>query len=136
MEKGDSGEKELMHILRSFGVEKIRIPDIVWLHPISKKWYYFEVKNKEPFSPPPDWLQGFPQSQFIKDVHIDATGLTCVYVVRGKNNEWLAQYANVLEPIQNPPQANKNEVLVWFSLSQFEPLDNFLQKLGMVNGRN
>ena len=108
-DKGDEGEREVIQILKSFGVQKIRIPDIVWLHPITKKWYYFEVKNKEPFEPPPDWLQGFPQSQFVKDIHIDAAGLGCIYVVRGKDNEWRAQYANLLNPIRINSNYQDNE---------------------------
>ena len=133
MEKGDKGEYEIIRLLHQYGVEKVRIPDVVWLHPISKRWYYFEVKNKEPFEPPPDWLQGFPQLQFIKDIHIDASGLCCIYIVRGKDGGWLAQYANLLEPISNPPQANTEENLVWFPLSQFVPVAPFFQnELGLT----
>ena len=131
-DRGKEGEFEIARILKAFGVQKLRRPDWVFLHPIKQKWYYVEVKNKEPFEPPPDWLQGFPQSQFVKDIHIDAAGLSCIYIVRGKNNDWLAQYANKLDPLKNPPLSLVNENLLWFPLSQFEPLEVFLAKIGMI----
>jgi len=131
VEKGKQGETEIVHLLSIYGIEQIRVPDALWLHPISKKWYYFEIKNKDPFEPPPDWLQGFPETQFKKDIHIDGLGLTCIYVVRGQNHEWMAQYANKLTPTQNPPKSNLRENLVWFKLSDFISFTLFLHNLGL-----
>lgn len=125
--KGDEGERKIIDILKNLGF-LIRRPDLIYFDWKGKKWYFIEVKNKEPFEPPPDYMQGIPKHQYDRDIKIyKDVGVRTILVVRGKDNEWLAQFIDKLIPESDPrPIPVNNDVLVWFSLKQFIPLFTFL----------
>jgi hypothetical protein len=122
--KGSDGEFAIIDILKKMGVQHIRRPDFCFYS--KKRWYAVEVKNKEPFEPPPAYMQGIPRSQYYKDLDIDATGLCCILAVRGNDNEWLAQYVAQLHSSDDPRTTKIiPDDLIWFNLSEFKPLWSF-----------
>jgi hypothetical protein len=123
LEKGNEGEKAIIKILHDLGYT-IRRPDLVFFEPRQREWFMVEVKNKEPFTPPPAYMQGIPRSQYEKDMKIyNETKLRTLLVVRGKDNEWLGQFIDELEPVPDPrPHCFNDDVLVWFNLDTFQPL--------------
>jgi len=124
--KGEKGEAIAIKILKLLGVDSIRRPDLVFR--VKDKWFSVEVKNKDPFEPPPAYMQGIPRSQFLKDLDINTTGLTTILLVRGKENEWLAQFTVKLIPHKDPRKVRiMDDDLVWFELEQFESAFNFFE---------
>lgn len=121
--KGHEGEYEIIRILKDLGCV-VRRPDLIFLPPNSKTWILVEVKNKEPFSPPPKFMQGIPQSQYDNDMRIwNFERLRTLLAVRGSQKEWLAQFMDELKPEPDPRSIAMNEDnLVWFGLEQFQPL--------------
>jgi len=126
--KGEQGEAIAIKILKLLGVDSVRRPDLVFR--VKDKWFSVEVKNKEPFEPPPDYMQGIPQTQFLKDLDINSTGLTTILLVRGKENEWLAQFMVNLIARKDPRKIQiMRDNLVWFELGQFEPAFDFFETI-------
>ena len=125
--RGDKGEIEIVQILKLLGF-KVRRPDWVAISP-NGKILLIEVKNKEPFEPPPDYLQGFSLSQYEKDLLITTPNTPVIYIPRGKNHEWIAQTIINLKPVPKPSVVRNIEPKAWFPISQFEPLFKFLEKV-------
>lgn len=122
------GETEIAKLIKEKGADDIRFPDI--LFQCGRQWFIVEVKNTDPFRPPPDWYQAMGLSQYRKDLELNATGLTAILVVRGRSRRWLAQYINALRMMKDPrPVVVLTNKLAWFRLDQFEPADQFFQKL-------
>jgi len=123
--KGRKGEIETIRILRYLGYE-VRRPDLMFFD--GENWYNIEVKNKEPFEPPPDYMQGIPRKQWFDDMRIyKKTGLRTILVVKGKEGQWLGQYLDKLEPNYSSQQLRlKCGDLLFFKLTQFKLLFTLL----------
>ncbi|GAJ09473.1 unnamed protein product, partial [marine sediment metagenome] len=96
---GKAGELEVIKILRRLGC-RTRRSDIAAELP-TYGWCFVEVKNKEPFSPgatgPPYWAQGLEiyEYDFYTDI-LKKKGMRCLFVVRDRHHEWVAQFLDVL----------------------------------------
>ena len=130
-EIGDQGEREVYRLLREAGITRIRRPDFC-IFP-KNLWLTIEVKNKEPFEPPPAYMQGMPKIQYINDMSMTNLGMPSILVVKGKTHDWhdwLAQYIIKLEPQPDPrTHIKSHDEIVWFNLTQFEPIAQFLSKI-------
>jgi hypothetical protein len=116
---GNQGEHEIANLLHECGINQIRRPDFcIFMKGI---WHGIEVKNKEPFQPPPAFMQGMPKQQYLNDLNMTQLGMPCILVVRGKNHDWLAQYLLKLKPQPDPRKIIKStDEIIWFSLNQFK----------------
>jgi len=125
IERGQKGEYEVTKILKQYqSIEEIRKPDLCIL--VKDLWLAIEVKNKEPFNPPPKFMQGMPKSQYLKDLKMTELGMPCILCVKGINNEWLAQWIMKLKPEPDPrTHIISKDKIVWFGLEQFKTLTNF-----------
>lgn len=127
-EIGNQGEHEIAKILRILGINLIRRPDFLVF--LKCQWVAIEVKNKEPFRPPPAYMQGMPKNQYSSDLNMTHLGMPCILIVRGKDNEWLAQRLIKLKPQPDPRKNIKsNDEIVWFNLSQFKPIQELFAEL-------
>ena len=125
---GVQGEYEIAQILKANGICHIRKPDFCVF--IRNQWFAIEVKNKEPFEPPPCYAQGIPQTQYGNDMNMTHLGLPCILIVRGKDHEWLGQKLIKLKQIPEPRQhLLAKDDFVWFNLEQFKPIYEFLSEL-------
>lgn len=124
---GDQGEREIARLLHASSVNLIRRPDFLVF--FKNEWVAIEVKNKEPFQPPPSYMQGMPKTQYFNDLNMAHLGMPCILVVRGKDKEWLAQYIIKLKPQPDPRKHIKsNDEIIWFNLSQFIPIQDIFIK--------
>lgn len=97
-------------------------------------WCFLEVKNKEPFSPgppgPPYWAQGLEiyEYEFYTDI-LKNKGVHCLFVVRGRNGEWLAQFLDVLKGEKTDVAGGVSPgPVVYYNLMHFIPLAKILGK--------
>lgn len=125
-EIGRQGEIEVTHLLRDEGWE-IRLLDRLGLSP-KGLWCFIEVKNKEPWEPPPSYQQGLWMYQytFYKQIHY-LFGIRTILIVKGKNGEWLAQFMDNLTP-DDYRQLKDGKEYGFFNLSQFLSFSQFLEK--------
>ena len=88
-----------------------------------------EIKNKEPWEPPPSYQQGLWMYQytFYKQIH-HLFGLRTILIVKGKNGEWLAQFMDNLKP-NNYRKLKDGKNYAFFNLNQFEPYAKFIEGL-------
>jgi len=126
-EIGIQGEIEVTKLLRRKGWE-IRLLDRLGCAP-DGSWYFIEVKNKEPWEPPPSFQQGLwtYQYTFYKQFHY-LFSIRTMLVVKGKNGEWLAQFIDNLKP-NNYRQLKDRKRYVFFDLNQFQPFSQFTHGL-------
>lgn len=126
--KGEKGEIEVTSLLGKDGWE-IRISDRLGLSPKKGLWHFIEVKNKEPWEPPPSYQQGLSMYQytFYKQIH-HLFGLRTILIVKGKNDEWLAEFMDNLKP-NNYRQLKDSKNYAFFNLDQFSPYDKFIEGL-------
>ena len=126
--RGKKGEIEVTNLLRDGGWE-IRLLDRLGLSPKKGLWHFIEVKNKEPWEPPPNYQQGLWMYQytFYKQIHY-LFGLRTILIVKGKNGEWLAQFMNNLKP-NNYRKLKDGKQYGFFNLDQFLPYNQFIEGL-------
>lgn len=129
-ELGKAGEREVMELLRRLGC-CVHRADITAKLP-HYGWCFVEVKNKAPFSPGPPglpyWAQGleYYEYEFYTDI-LKGKRMHCLFVVRGRQDEWLAQFLDVLkgEKIYIEGGVSPGNVM-YYNLIDFKPLDNIL----------
>lgn len=131
---GETGEVEVSGILRSFGC-RVRCADRTVKLP-NGEWSFLEVKNKDPFEPPPYYGQGIESYEYdMYNEIFQRFGMRCVLVVRGlvvrgTRKEWLVQF---LDNLKGEKKYFKGGVqggfTQFFNLNQFVPLHSFLSSL-------
>ena len=126
---GEAGEAEVSRILRSLGCSVRRADRTVKLP--NGEWSFLEVKNKEPFKPPPYYGQGIEIYEYEMYMEIfQRFGMRCVLVVRGKRNEWLTQFLDKLGGVKKYFKGGVQPGFSqFFNLDQFVPLRSSLSSV-------
>ena len=116
---GEQGENEVSRILFEAGCS-IRRDDRLIILP-NDDLCFLEVKNKEPWEPPPDYMQGIHESQYRNYMKFyEKKNIRTLVFVRGINKEWLANWLDNLRP-DVYRQLKDGKEYVFFKLSKFIP---------------
>lgn len=118
-EWGEKGEEWVNKILVIKHGAKIRESD-GWIK-VNGEWCLKEIKNQEPYEPPPFSGQGLPPHQF--DFYMDLfrqRGVRCLFIVDNERNELVAEFLDVLAP--HATNIGDKNPRVIFPLSIFKPL--------------
>ena len=123
--KGRQGEIEIANLLREYGWET-RYLDRLGKSPLGD-WFMIEVKNKEPWEPPPAYRQGLLENQYRVYMELyQKHDLRCLLIVQGLDG-WLVQFMHLLTP-NDYTTLKDNKDYVFFNLTQFMALPKFLEK--------